>query len=63
MGLGAGTTLGSYCILNTQATSRYDAVMKDFVQVEEGGIVGRELPLTNVCLLLEQILLLLQAWK
>ncbi len=38
--VGADTTLGSYCILHTQATIEHDAVMKDFVQVGAGSVVG-----------------------
>lgn len=38
--VGADTTLGSYCMLHTQATIEHDAVVNDFVQVGAGGIVG-----------------------
>jgi len=38
--LGPDTILGSHCILHTRAIVEYDAVIKDFVQIGAGSIVG-----------------------
>ncbi len=38
--LGANATLGSHCILHTRATIEHNTVIKDFVQVGAGSVVG-----------------------
>lgn len=38
--LGPNITLGSHCILHTQATIEYDTIIKDFVQIGAGSVVG-----------------------
>lgn len=38
--LGTDTALGNHCLLHTRATIEYGAVIKDFVQVGAGSVVG-----------------------